>query len=449
MSAASSTPANKKSNKPRKAPQKSGKLTDKACAALKWVEGERNVLYDALTMGLELRVGKSGVKSWVFKYTRPKPATGRNNWTIGRYAAKADEGITLTEARSRARAAADLVRSGIDPATKARTDKLVAAVEQGNTFGAIWGEVLAQKRREFSAKHCDELEARAKIHILPALGGLPVTEINGLVVRKALAPLLDAGKHTTLKRCCQLVSMVMEDAVLDKLVDDNPVASLYRRRFKSKDAKPGSMPTLPPAGIVELMTALQSKHLEPVTRQCIEFQLLTLARPGEAAGARWDEIDMEARTWTIPGERMKKDITHVVHLSEQAMAILEEAKPFCRTREYVFPGLADHDSHIHPSTANIALKRLGFKDRLVAHGLRSLASTTLNEVGFRETWVERALAHSLSSQDGVAAAYNKANYLEQRAMMLDWWGRHVERAKAGHFELTPYNVHQLRREVAA
>lgn len=433
--------------KAKRPPKKSAKLTDKACQALKWAEGERNVIYDAITPGLELRVGKSGVKSWVFKYTRPKPDTGRNNWTMGRYAAKAEEGITLEEARRLARAAADQVRSGIDPAKKAKTDKLVAAVEQGNTFGAIWAEVLAQKRREFTPKHCDELEARAVRHILPALGDLPVTEINGLVVRKALAKLLDEGKHTTLKRCCQLVSMVMEDAVLDKLVDDNPVASLYRRRFKSKDAKPGSMPTLPAEGIKELMAALQSKHLEPVTRQCIEFQLLTLARPGEAAGAKWDEIDMEARTWTIPAERMKKRIEHVVHLSEQAMAILEEAKPFCRTREYVFPGLADHDSHIHYSTANIALKRLGFKDRLVAHGLRSLASTTLNEVGFNSAWVEAALAHGL--KDAVAAAYNKANYLEPRAMMLDWWGQHVEKAKAGHFELTPYNVTPIRGEVAA
>ncbi|WP_439825371.1 tyrosine-type recombinase/integrase [Aeromonas caviae] len=437
----------KAERQPKKSPQKSPNLTDKACQALKWADDSTNTLYDAQTKGLELRVGKSGVKSWVFKYSRPKPATGRNNWTIGRYHNDEALGVTLGQARQMAHAAAKLVREGVDPATKAKTDKLVAAVEQGNTFGAIWGEVLAQKRREFTPKHCDELEARAKIHILPTLGGLPVTEINGLVVRKALAPLLDAGKHTTLKRCCQLVSMVMEDAVLDKLVDDNPVASLYRRRFKSKDAKPGTMPTLPPAGIVELMTALQSKHLEPVTRQCIEFQLLTLARPGEAAGARWDEIDMEARTWTIPAERMKKRIEHVVHLSEQAMAILEEAKPFCRTREHVFPGLADHDSHIHYSTANIALKRLGFKDRLVAHGLRSLASTTLNEAGFNPAWVEAALAHGL--KDAVAAAYNKANYLEPRALMLDWWGRHVERAKAGHFELTPYNVHQLRREVAA
>lgn len=439
----------KAERQPKKSPQKSPNLTDKACQALKWADDSTNTLYDAQTKGLELRVGKSGVKSWVFKYSRPKPATGRNNWTIGRYHNNEALGITLGKAREMAHAAAKLVREGVDPATKAKTDKLVAAVEQGNTFGAIWREVLAQKRRDYTAKHCDELEARANIHILPALGALPINEIDGLVVRRTLEPLLDAGKHTTLKRCCQLVSMVMEDAVLDKLVAYNPVASLYRRRFRSKDAKVEHMPHLPMEGIVELMAALGSGRLEPTTRQCIEFQMLTLARPGEAAGARWSEIDLEARTWTIPGERMKKGITHIIHLSEQALAILEEAKPFCQTREFVFPGLADHDSHIHPSTANIALKRLGFKGRLVAHGLRGMASTTLNEVGFDPTWVERALAHSLGAKDQTAAAYNKANYLEPRAMMLDWWGRHVERAKAGHFELTPYNVHQLRREVAA
>ncbi|HDX8383878.1 TPA: tyrosine-type recombinase/integrase [Aeromonas hydrophila] len=427
--------------------QKSDKLTDKACQALKWVEGERNVLYDAITQGLELRVGKSGVKSWVFKYTRPKPATGRNNWTIGRYAAKAEEGITLVEARARARNAADLVRSGIDPSAKAKVDKLVAGAAQGNTFAAIWGEVLAKKRHSFTAKHCGELEARAALHVLPALGGLPVTEINGPVVRKALSPLFDAGKHATLKRCCQLISMVVEWAMDDGLLSSNPVANIYKRRFSSKDAKVTHMAHLPPEGITELMKALASGHLDPTTRHCIEFQLLTLARPSEAAGARWAEIDMEARTWTIPASRMKKDITHVVHLSAQALAILSACLPTSnQTREFVFPGLANHDAHIHPTTANIALKRLGFQDRQTAHGLRALGSTTLNEAGFRAVWVERALAHSLSSQDGVAAAYNKANYLPQRADMLDWWGTHVEEARQGRFELLPYNVTPLRRQ---
>lgn len=437
----------KAERQPKKSPQKSPNLTDRACQALKWADDSTNTLYDAQTKGLELRVGKSGVKSWVFKYTRPKPATGRNNWTIGRYHNDEALGITLGKAREMAHAAAKLVREGVDPAAKAKTDKLVAAAGQSNTFGAMIEKVLATIQRKHSAKHHQEVKARAELHILPKLGDLPVTEIRSLLVESVLRPLFEQGKHTTLKRCCQLVSKAMDYAAHHELVTHNPVRGLYGIEFDTKDAKVVSMPALPPAGIVELMTALQSKHLESVTRQCIEFQLLTMALPGEAAGARWSEIDLESRTWTIPGKRMKKGVTHVVHLSEQALAILEEAKPFCQIREFVFPGLADHDSHIHPSTANIALKRLGFKDRLVAHGLRGMASTTLNEVGFDPTWVERALAHGL--KDGVAAAYNKANYLEPRAMMLDWWGRHVERAKAGHFELTPYNVHQLRREVAA
>lgn len=436
----------------------SKKLTDAACKNAKWEATSSNVLGDAMTQGLELRVGKQS-KSWVFKYTRP--AGGRTNLMLGRYNSDEKMGITLANARELAQAAAKQLRAGIDPGLAAKVAKTTQAMEQGDTFKGAIEVVLGQVKRKFTDRHYQEVKARAELHIIPKLGHLPLKDITSQIVAEVLQPLYDAGKHTTLKRCCQLISQTLNDAVEESRLDVNRCATTYKRRFAlSKDqraelveeGKLGNMATIPPLELPNLMAALRSEHLEPVTRQCLEFQLLTMARPGEAATAEWCEIDLEARTWTIPAKKMKKRIEHVIHLSEQALAILAEAKPTYAGRRYIFSGTGNKETHISKSTTTIALRRLHhetkeLKTKLVAHGMRALAATTLTEKGFRAAWIERALAHGLV--DKTQAAYVHANHFAERAMMLDKWGEHVEKAKTGPIDLLPYNVTQIGKRDAA
>ncbi len=173
------------------------------------------------------------------------------------------------------------------------------------------------------------------------------------------------------------------------------------------------------------MRSLVMSNLSVSTRCLIEWRLLTLVRPSEASGARWVEIDLDAKLWTIPAERMKAKREHVVPLSPQALEILDVMKPISAHREHIFPSRNDPKHAMNSQTANAALKRIGYGGKLVAHGLRSIASTAMNEAGFNADVIEAALAHS--DKNEVRKAYNRSTYLEQRKELMSWWGSRVNK----------------------
>ena len=156
------------------------------------------------------------------------------------------------------------------------------------------------------------------------------------------------------------------------------------------------------------------------------WQLLTLCRPSEATNAAWSEIDFESKVWTIPEERMKTNRKHVVPLSSLAYEIIKGVHNFTGNCEFIFVG-RDFKRPINRETPRIALRR--FKDLgldTTSHGLRALARTCLEESGlWRFEVMEAALAHI--EGDRVVAAYNRAEYLEERRKMLEWWGEEVRK----------------------
>jgi integrase len=131
---------------------------------------------------------------------------------------------------------------------------------------------------------------------------------------------------------------------------------------------------------------------------------------------------------------MKKRREHRIPLTEQALELLEVMRPISGNRVYVFPSDRDPKKPCNSQTANMALKRMGFAGRLVSHGLRSLASTTLNEQGFEADLIEAALAHVDDNQ--VRSAYNRTDYLERRRPMMYWWSGHIEEASKGKLSIT-------------
>lgn len=174
------------------------------------------------------------------------------------------------------------------------------------------------------------------------------------------------------------------------------------------------------------MRSLIMSNLSVSTRCLTEWQLLTLVRPSEASGTRWAEIDLDAKLWKIPAERMKAKREHIVPLSPQALEILEVMKPISAHREHVFPSRNDPKQPMNSQTANAALKRIGYDGKLVAHGLRSIASTALNEQGFNADVIEAALAHS--DKNEVRRAYNRSTYLAARYDLMNWWGLFVKKS---------------------
>lgn len=177
------------------------------------------------------------------------------------------------------------------------------------------------------------------------------------------------------------------------------------------------------------MQTMRTASISMSTRCLFMWQLLTITRPAEAAEARWDEIDFDANEWKIPAARMKMNRDHTVPLSDEAISILEVMKSLSGGREFIFPSRIKPTQPMNSQTVNAALKRAGLGGVLVSHGLRSIASTALNEQGFPPDDIEAALAHV--DKNEVRRAYNRSDYLEQRRPMMQWWADFVMAADRG------------------
>ena len=189
------------------------------------------------------------------------------------------------------------------------------------------------------------------------------------------------------------------------------------------------MPSIRPDQLPQLMQTMRTASISLSTRCLFMWQLLTITRPAEAAEARWEEVDIEAREWKIPAARMKMNRDHTVPLSDEAIAILEMMKPLSGNREFIFPSRIKPNQPMNSQTVNASLKRAGFGGILVSHGLRSIASTALNEQGFPPDVIEAALAHV--DKNEVRRAYNRSDYLEQRRPMMQWWADFIRTADNG------------------
>lgn len=242
----------------------------------------------------------------------------------------------------------------------------------------------------------------------------------------AMDPIQASGKLETVKRVTQRINEVMNYAVNVGLIQANPAAKI-RRAFQSPVKK--HMPTIRPEALPDLMKVLSVASIELQTRLVIEWQLLTVTRPAEAAEARWAEINLEEGTWIIAAGRMKMRREHVIPLSPQALSVLDAMKPISAHREHVFPSFRDSKQPMNSTTANMALKRMGYKGILVSHGLRAIFSTAANEAGFSPDVIEVSLSHFDTNE--VRRAYNRSTYLQQRQLLMCWWGEFVESAATG------------------
>jgi integrase len=251
------------------------------------------------------------------------------------------------------------------------------------------------------------------------------------MIIKLLRPIEAKGSLETVKRLSQRLNEIMAYGVNCGLIFANPLSGI-RAAFKKPQKE--NMPALPPEELPDLMLAIANASIKRITRCLIEWQLYTMTRPAEAAGTTWAEIDFEKRIWTIPKERMKKRRAHPIPLSDQTLALLETLKPYSGHREHVFPADRNPRTHANSQTANMALKRMGFQDRLVSHGLRSMASTILNEHGWDPELIEVALAHV--DKDEVRSAYNRADYIERRRPMMVWWSAYIQKAATGNLSVT-------------
>lgn len=262
-------------------------------------------------------------------------------------------------------------------------------------------------------------------HIFPTLGQRPLNSLTAKLAIDTIKPIAAKGALETVKRLCQRLNEIMVYAVNTGVVEHNSLAGI-KAAFQTPIKK--SMATIGSERLPEFMEALSRASIKFTTRCLIEWQLHTMVRPSEAAMAEWSEIDFENKLWILPAEKMKMSKSHKVPLTSSTLRILELMKPVSGHRDYIFPADREPRNHTNPQTANAAIKRMGFKGELVAHGLRSLASTILNETKlFDSELIEVALAHQEKNE--IRAAYNRAEYVENRREVMSWWSDYINKAK--------------------
>jgi integrase len=364
--------------------------------------------------GLYLQVSRSGTKSWIFRFAM----NGRERemglgplHTIG-----------LSDARLFATEARKLKLLGQDPIEARRAKREAKKLEDARalTFKqASATYIKANKAGWKNAKHAAQWEATLATYAEPVFGALPVAAVDTSLVLKALEPIWSEKAETASRLRGRIESVLDWATARGYRKGENParwrghLEKLLPARSRVKTVEHHA--ALPYRDLPAFMQALRAQA--GVGARALEFAILTAGRTGEVIGATWDEIDLEAATWTIPKERMKARRDHRVFLCDSALAVL---RPLYEAREsdFVFPG-GKKDKPLSNMTLLATLKRMKRHD-LTAHGFRSTFRDWAAEMtDYPAEVVEMALAHVVGNK--VEAAYRRGDLFEKRkGLMGDW-----------------------------
>ncbi|OOF39427.1 preprotein translocase [Rodentibacter rarus] len=370
--------------------------------------------------GLSLRVKSTGAKTWIFNYYHPTTKK-RTNFTIGNYPE-----ITIAQARQQREEWRVLLAQGIDPQThKARLEREQELAE-ANTFLAVAEKWRAKKQGEIADKTLAKYWSSLRLHIFPFIGSYPIAEIVPTLALIPLQRVEQRNKTDMANRLAGYINEILNFAVNGGIIPFNPCLKMNKTL---KQHKKENNPHINSEELPAFMEALANAKIQPQTRFLVQFQMLTMTRPNEASGAQWSEIDLAKKLWTIPAERMKACEVHIIPLSSQAIKILEELEPITGRFKYIFPKRGDNHEPMNPSSANMAIKRLGYAGKQTAHGLRGLARTHLADTNVIYEHAEACLAHRTGSN--VSQSYNHATYMKQRKKIMQDWGDYVEQCAQG------------------
>ncbi len=373
---------------------------------------------------LYLRIQPEGSKSWVFRFKRRNPVTGKDKTTwVGLGSL---ELVSLAEARARALEYRKMLRNGGDPLAAERARR--AGYAGGRPFFEVMAAYLEAHRAGWrSEKHAREWQTTLEQHAARLLP-LSVTAIDTSAVLAVLRPIWNEKTETASRLRGRIENVLDYATARGWRVGENParwrghLAKLLPQRSKvAAVAHHAAVPWQDIGGVVARLAEAKG-----TAARCLQFLMLTAARSGEARGARWNEIDLDAALWTIPGARMKAGKPHRVPLSEPTLAILREMTPLKRRPDgLVFPG-GRPGSPLSDVALSKALAVAGGGDATV-HGCRSTFRDWCAEAtAFPREVAEAALAHA--NRDRVEAAYRRGDALDKRRSLMAAWGEHCTRS---------------------
>jgi integrase len=393
-------------------------LTDSAVRAAKPRDKEYKLADGG---GLYLLVTPSGGRLWRLKF---RVLGIEKKLAIGRY-----PDVSLGEARKARDAAREVVGAGGDPAAAKRRQRVAAKVAAGITFGDVAREYIDKVEREGRSTATVSKLRWVRELLLPSIGNRPVDQIEPHEVLAVLKHQEAAGTLETAKRTRAFASRVFRYAVATTRAKTDPASLLLGAVAAPKPKHLAAIVEAKRAG--DLLRAIDAYSGQPATRFALALLPHVFVRPGELRQAEWSEIDLGTAVWRIPAERMKKRREHIVPLSRQSLAILEQARALSGDGRYVFPAIGKRDRPLSENTITLALRRMGFGvEEMTAHGFRAMASTLLNESGkWSPDAIERALAHK--DGDNVRAAYHRGAHWQERVAMAQWWSDHLDALRVG------------------
>ena len=351
--------------------------------------------------------------------------------------AQAGDGVKL--ARGRAHEARELLARGLDPIDERDKARGAArqALQQRKADQVRDRLTLAWAARDYHERvieptrtdnHGAQWIASLENHVPAAIWHAPIDGITAPQLLAALSgvrALDDKAQRIpeTLQRVRQRLDSVFEDAQFHGRCASNPAAAIKRKMAETQPRRErGELAALPYREAPAFMARLHVQH--GIAARCLEFAVLTAARTSEALLAAWDEIDLDARVWSVPAERMKAKEAQTVHLSEAAHAALMRVRD--QNGVWVFPSPVLHDRPLSNMAMLVMLDRMGERERTTVHGLcRATFSTWANETGVaRPDVIEACLAHQESNR--IRAAYNRAEFSSERRALLDAWAAYLD-----------------------
>ena len=377
--------------------------------------------------GMFLLIHPNGSKYWRFRF---RFGGKQHLMAFGVYPE-----ISLADARQKREEARRLVAAGIDPREHKRAVKEELAKED-ITFESVAREWHAANKK-WTEEHSRWVLKSLEDNLFPAIGK---RSIDSFSTRHLLVPIkvVEAtGRLEVASRLQQRTNAIMRYAVQSGLIDYNPAQEMAGAVASSNRVH---RPALELKRLPELLHRIDSYTGRPLTRLAVELTLLIFIRSSELRFARWSEIDFDTAMWTIPAEReaiegvkhsergSKMRTPHLVPLSRQALAILKQVHKLSGERDFVFVGDHNPCKPMSENTVNKALRVMGYdtKIEICGHGFRTMACSSLIESGlWSRDAVERQMSHM--ERNSVRAAYiHKAEHLDERRLMLQWWADYLD-----------------------
>jgi len=382
-------------------------------------ESKMRRMYDE--RGLYIEIMPSGSKYWRLKYM----FNGKDKrMALGVYPE-----VTLAEARDKRDAARKLVAAGTDPAFAKKEDRRQKTLRCIHTFESVAREWHKTHSVQWAGHYAVNVIRALERDIFPRIGDRPIAEITPLELLEAIKRIEKRGAHEITRRCLRLCGQIYKYAIPNGLAERNPAADLSGALVPYKKSHYAALDVKDVPGFLQALDRNDAR-LYQQTRNAMKILMLTFTRTTELIESTWDEFNLEEAVWEIPAERMKMRKPHIVPLSRQVLEILKEQKEMAGKWKWVFPSQVRPLNPMSNNTILFAIGRLGYKGIMTGHGFRALAMTTIKEkLGYRHEVVDRQLAHAHRSS--VDAAYDRAQFLDERRKMMQEWSDYVDALASG------------------